>query len=207
MRVLLVFAAATAALLMVAGCRDESKVDVLKGINAAKMPTMKTVGVNTIISDSGITKYRIKSPVWYVYDETDTPVWRFPKGLFLEQLDKKLKVTGMVACDSATYFKHQGIWRLDGHVEMRNNRKDLFMTQQLFWDQQQHKIYSDSFIHIERTDRVLEGHGFESNERLTSYRIIKPSGIFPATLTGTGAPGVPDSPMPAPPSASSPMKK
>lgn len=170
-------------ILLVSSCNDNGKIDVLSGITPGRMPTMKTVGVNTIISDSGITKYRIKSPVWYVYDEIDTPKWKFPKGLYLEQFDAKMKVIGSVACDSAVYFKMQGIWRLDGHVEMHNNQKDLFMTQQLYWDQQQHKIYSDSFIHIERSDRVLEGHCFESNENLTTYRILKPTGIFPADLS------------------------
>ena len=28
------------------------------------------------------------------------------------------------------------------------------------------KIYSDSFIHIERSDRIIEGLGFDSNEKL-----------------------------------------
>ena len=58
---------------------------------------------------------------------------------------------------------------------------EKFLTQQLFWDQRTHKLYSDSFIHIERTDRVLEGYGFESNEQLTRYTIKKVSSIFPAS--------------------------
>jgi hypothetical protein len=41
------------------------------------------------------------------------------------------------------------------------------------------KIYSDSFIHIERSDRIIEGLGFDSNEKLSAYNIKKPTGIFP----------------------------
>ena len=40
-------------------------------------------------------------------------------------------------------------------------------------------MYSDTFMHIETATHVLEGIGFESNERLTQYRVLKPQGIFP----------------------------
>lgn len=160
-------------------CKEERKIDVLSGIDLKSTPTMKTENVYTLISDSGITQYRIKSPIWYVYDEIDTPIWRFPKGLFLEKFDKNFKVISSVACDSATYFKRSQLWRLDGNVEMHNDQKDLFLTQQLFWDQRERKVFSDSFIHIERADRIIEGLGFTSNDKLTIYNIHRPTGIFP----------------------------
>jgi hypothetical protein len=62
---------------------------------------------------------------------------------------------------------------------MKNVAGDKFLTQQLYWDQTRRKLYSDSFIHIERSDRIIEGYGFESNDALTEYTIRKPSGIFP----------------------------
>ena len=62
---------------------------------------------------------------------------------------------------------------------MHNDQSDIFLTQQIFWDQRKHELYSDSFIHVERSDRIIEGLGFVSNERLTSYIIRKPTGIFP----------------------------
>ena len=37
----------------------------------------------------------------------------------------------------------------------------------------------DLRVDIETATHVLEGIGFESNERLTSYRVLKPQGIFP----------------------------
>ena len=64
---------------------------------------------------------------------------------------------------------------------MRNVDGDRFLTQQLFWDQNARKVYSDSFIHIERSDRIIEGYGFISNEQMTDYTIRRPSGIFPTS--------------------------
>ena len=58
-------------------------------------------------------------------------------------------------------------------MEMRNAPRDLFLSQRLFWDQRRHEIYSDTFVHIENADHVLEGTGFVSNEQLTVYRVLR----------------------------------
>lgn len=160
------------------GCREEKKIDVAN-IDASRMPMMRTENVNTLISDSGIVQYRIVSPLWLVYENVDSPYWSFPKGLYLQKYDRFFNVIATVACDSARYLKNQKIWKLDGNVEMTQVPKELFQTQQLFWNQQRHTLSTDSFIHIETATHVLEGKGFRSNEKLTEYRIVSPTGIFP----------------------------
>ena len=119
------------------------------------------------------------------------------------KFDPMFRQAASVACDSARYLKHSMIWRLDGNVELRSAPSDIFLTQQLFWNQRTHTIYSDSFIHIENSSRVIEGYGFHSNEKLTEYRIIRPTGIFPVdrnkiqaggdTATVHSTPGLPTS--------------
>lgn len=170
---------ATLILLFVVACSHERKVDVAKTLDPTNMPTMKTVNVSTLISDSGITQYKIVSPVWYVYDNVDNPYWNFPKGLYLRKYDRKFRVIATVAADSARYFKDQRLWRLDGNVEMTKDPSDVFLSQQLFWDESRHIIYTDSFMHVENSTHVLEGYGFRSDDRLITYSIVKPSGIFP----------------------------
>lgn len=175
--------------LLFPGCREEKKIDVASKLNAKAMPTMSTRNVATLISDSGITQYKIVSPLWLVYDNVDTPYWRFPEGLYLRKYDPMFRVIASVAADSAVYFRNQRVWRLDGHVELTKLPKDLFLTQQLFWDERREQLYSDSFIHIETATHVLEGHGFVSNQNLTQYRIIRPTGIFPVNSSELGPGG------------------
>ncbi|MDE7402378.1 MAG: LPS export ABC transporter periplasmic protein LptC [Muribaculaceae bacterium] len=161
------------------GCREERKIDVASRINPKTMPTMTTENVATFISDSGVVQYKIVAPLWQVFEETQEPCWLFPKGLYLQKYDPYFHVVATVAADSARFFSNKKLWKLDGHVELTKVPKDLFQTEQLFWDQRRGILYSDSFIHIETETQVLEGLGFESDERLTSYRVIKPQGIFP----------------------------
>ncbi len=167
-------------LAIIAGsCKEESKIDVTRDINPKKIPSMTTHNISTLISDSGITQYKIVAPVWYVYDEVDTPHWSFPQGLYLQKYDRSFKVIATVAADSAYFYTVQKLWKLEGNVEMTKEPKELFLSPRVFWDQRRQRLYSDTFIHIENATHVLEGSGFESNERLTDYRILHPTGIFP----------------------------
>ncbi len=168
-----------AALLLAVGCADEKKIDVASSLNSASMPTMTTINVSTLISDSGVVKYKIVAPLWRVYEETDTPYWDFPKGIYLQQYDSYFKVVSTVAADSARFFQPQKLWKLMGNVEITRPPSDLFFSQRLFWDQSKARVYSDTFIHIENATHVLEGIGFESNDKFTVYRVLKPQGIFP----------------------------
>lgn len=56
---------------------------------------------------------------------------------------------------------------------------ERFFTEEIYWNQQKKSIYSDSAIHIERSDRIIEGVGFISNEAMTQYTIRHTTGIFP----------------------------
>lgn len=178
------FIAATTAT-VVTGCKDNAPVE-MGDTNADNVPTMLTRNVETLVSDSGVMRYRVVTPIWYVYDEVDEPYWSFPEGLNLEKFDNFFRQDAKVVADSAVYFKNKQIWRLDGNVNITNVMGEKFVTNQLFWNQRQHKLYSDSFIHIERTDKVLEGYGFDSNEQLTRYTIRDVSGIFPAAAFQPG---------------------
>lgn len=178
-----------------ASCGEEKHSYVPNAISGELTPTMQTFDVNTFISDSGYTRYHITSPLWGMYEDAAEPFWKFPDGLFLEQYDRDLNPTSSIRCDSARYLSQKRIWRLDGNVVMINTAGDSFLTQQVFWDQVRREVYSDSFIHIVRSDRIIEGYGFTSNEPMTSYTVNKPTGIFPSNRRSQSAapPAEPDS--------------
>ncbi len=167
------------ALLLCISCEEERRYYVPNVGDTDTVPTMRTTDVNTFISDSGYTKYYIKSPIWNMYDEASEPFWKFPEGVELEQYSKQQKTEATLRCDSAIYKTQKRLWQLDGNIVMVNVNRDTFLTNQVFWDQARRKIYSDSFVHIVRSDRIIEGYGFESNEQMSAYEVKRPTGIFP----------------------------
>ena len=60
-----------------------------------------------------------------------------------------------------------------------NRQGEKFETPKMMWDQQTHRVYSDTSIHITRENSIIEGVGFDSNEQMTQYTILNPTGVFP----------------------------
>lgn len=178
-------------------CRHEDPVGVA-GIKTKGMPTMTTKNVMTIISDSGIPQYKLVCPLWLVYDNVDTPKWVLPGGPYLEKFDEKMRTIFTVACDSAVNNRLTGQWILTGNVEFKENPGLLILTQQLIWDQREQLVYSDSFIHIEQPDKVIEGYGFEGHTsasgKLSSYILHRPTAVLPydqSKISGSDGTAIP----------------
>ena len=164
---------------LLCGCGQEQKRYVPNVGDGMTTPTMATSDVSTLISDSGYTRYHLTAPAWLMFEDAEEPFWRFPEGLELQQYDLEMQPSANVVCDSAIYCSRKRLWQLDGNVVMVNTEADSFLTQQLFWDQNARKIYSDSFIHIVRTDRIIEGYGFESDQSMLYYTVNRPTAILP----------------------------
>ena len=146
--------------------------------NRDSIPSLETHDVTTLISDSGVIRYRITTPLWLVYDKLKPSHWSFERGVYLENFDENNEVLAEIKSDTAYYYDKQKLWELRGHVEIKNQQGERFNTELLFWNQDQQKVYSEKFIRIEQIDRIITGHGFESNQQFTVYTIRKPEGIF-----------------------------
>ncbi|WP_321330680.1 LPS export ABC transporter periplasmic protein LptC [uncultured Bacteroides sp.] len=142
------------------------------------LPMMKTLGVTTLISDSGITRYRVKTDEWLIYDKKRPSYWAFEKGIYLEQFDSLFHVDASIKADTAYYYDKQKLWKLMGHVAIKNLQGNKFNTELLYWNQVTQKVYSDRFIRIEQPDKIITGHGFDSNQQMTVYKIHNIEGVF-----------------------------
>lgn len=150
---------------------------------------MTTTDVQTVISDSGHTRYRIATKLWNMYEEAKEPHWTFPKGVTCEELDNNYNPVSTIKCDSAYFDKNKALWTLTGNVRITNVNNDVVLTDELMWNQHEHRMYSDAFIHIEKQGRIIEGYGYESNERLTTYQLRQVEAIFPIDESRMPHPG------------------
>lgn len=143
------------------------------------MAALEGDNVTTLISDSGITRYRIKAKKWLVFDKADTPYWEFPQGIYLEKFNMDLKADAVVEADYAHYNEPAQRWTLRGNVKAINLEGEQFETPLLYWDQKSESVYSDSSIVITREVSIIQGIGFRSNQEMTQYTILRPTGVFP----------------------------
>lgn len=159
-------------------CADDQLATV-DAIDRKKVPGQYVRNISTLISDSGVVKYRIFAEEWYVYDKADTPYYDFPEGLFLENFDSLMNVTSSIKCKNAQYFIDDELWDLKDSVHAMNTQGEHFETNRLFWNQKTESVYSKERIKITQKNRVIVGKEFESNQSFTEYVIKNPEGVFP----------------------------
>ena len=70
-------------------------------------------------------------------------------------------------CNKAIYYNKIELWKLNNNVKAVNLSGEEFYTNELYWDQKKEKVYSDSAIKIIQKDKIIEGVGFESNQKFT----------------------------------------
>lgn len=160
-------------------CHHEEGERVEAVADRAAMPVLQVDTVNTLISDSGVTRYRIKAPRWEIFDKADPSYWEFPDGVYMEKFNEQLEAEAYLEADYAHYDEESQLWELDGNVHALNLEGERFETPQLFWNQKTERVYSDSAIKITRATSIIDGIGFESNQTMTKYTIRQPQGIFP----------------------------
>lgn len=165
-------------LLLFSSCGGKKKAMAEAITERDSLPVMDTRGITTLISDSGITRYRVNTEEWLIYDRKQPSYWSFEKGIYLEQFDSLLNVDASIKADTAYYFDKEKLWKLIGHVDIKNLKGERFNTELLYWNQATQKVYSDKFIRIEQPDKIITGHGFDSNQQMTVYVIHNIEGVF-----------------------------
>lgn len=154
-----------------ASCKDDAKSSVNFTYDKETVPTINTDSTSTLISDSGIIRYRMTAKTYEVFDQAKDPHWFYPQGLYWEQFDSVFNVVVTAKADTAWNFTTRKLWKLKGNVVVKNIIGETFSSDELFWNQQQQKIYSDKFVRIDRPDKgILQGKGgFEANQQMTEY--------------------------------------
>jgi LPS export ABC transporter protein LptC len=145
-----------------------------------ELPEMVTHNVTMLVSDSGVIRYKATTDLWVRYKPVGGEQYQyFPEGIYLEQMDSAFNPVASIEADTAYNYETSRRWHLINNVHIVNNEDEHFYTNDLHWDVNRHRVYSDSLIRIKRPDATLVGYGFRSDDRFTEYTIMNPVGDFP----------------------------
>lgn len=162
----------------VISCKNDIET-VNKLTNYEVLPTFVVEGLETEFSDSGKIKMKMKAPELLRIEDGVKRYDEYPKGFYVEFYDSKNRITGSLKCNYAKYLIEEEIWEAKRNVEVKNFEKnEKINTDRLFWDMKKEYIYSDKYVKITTPDEILFGMGFEANQDMSKWKIIKPSGII-----------------------------
>jgi len=147
-----------------------------------QFPSLRAVDVVSLMSDSGITRYRKIAPVWKIFDKADPPFWEFPEGIYIERFDIDLNVDANIRSDYAKYFEREGLWKLVGNVDATNLEGYRYETERLFWDERAEEIRSDTTVRVtDPSGVIMYGDGFVSDQQLLNAVLTNARGVITVT--------------------------
>jgi len=167
-------------------CNSNKKNIPLVSVDVKAIPILHTEDVSSLVSDSGITRYRLDAKVWDTYsmkDEGNVNV--FPKGIHVERFDSLFNVEGSIVADTAYNYVKKELWRAVGNVVVKNMEGRTFETSELFWDTKAppnsvNAFYTDKPVKIVEPDGNISygRNGFKADRQLNIIRLFSMKGEF-----------------------------
>jgi hypothetical protein len=61
-------------------------------------------------------------------------------------------------------------------VVWKSHKQEKLESEELIWEEEERRIYSNKFVKITKPDEVIYGVGFETNQEFTRWKINAPEG-------------------------------
>lgn len=179
-------------LLLGLGACSKKKVEVKNlEVNPDSLYTARMVALNTLISDSGLIRYRMMAPELLIYERNERNEWVFPRGLVLRPYDLKSGSQVFIKADSAIRRPLKEEWELIGHVHVQGPAGQRLKTQHLFWLRADQRLYSDDTTYFVTNGKELRGSHFNAKDDLSWYEIYDNKGAFDYDESKASAPATP----------------
>lgn len=168
-------ALALAVVCAVYGCKPK---EVHKFQKPYAGPQLIVSNIRALVSDSGKPQILMSAPQQIEYETGNR---YFPNGIQIDFYDEDTaKKPSQLTAKKGKFDKNKNLYTVTEDVVIQNyvEHKKL-QTEELHWNPQTHKIFTDKFVKIQTPEELLTGTGLESNEDFSSYKILKVAGIFP----------------------------
>ena len=101
-----------------------------------------------------------------------------PKGFIVYLYNKNGEEDYTITAEYGKALKDENIWVARNNVVIRDlSTNQQLNTEELFWDRENEKIYSEKFTKITDKDGVHIGeNGFEANQDFSRYQLIGAKG-------------------------------
>ena len=149
----------------------EKKDLPVRELQIRELPSLSARDVETMYSDSGKVTLLVRTPNIQQFSNDEQPYTLFPEGLTVLFYDKKTEPQASISAQYARYTEKDELWELRDSVVAVNTEGDILETELLFWSEPRESVWSDRFVRITGKDQIIMGTGFESDPRLSKWKI------------------------------------
>ncbi len=157
----------------------ESNIEKIKPFSSEEnLPVLEAKNFETLYTDSGKIRFFIKTPKLLRFEPEGKPYHEFPEGIELIKYDDNQNIVSSITANYAKQFVNEKKWEAKNNVIATNIKGDTLKTEHLIWEENAEKIYTDEFVKIIRTDQIITGIGFQSDQSLENWKIKNPKGTI-----------------------------
>ncbi len=158
------------------GCvNDMEEVNALT--QTEDLPVEVADDIRIIYSDSAVLKVILDAAHLERF-LGENPYLEMTEGVHVRFYNSYGEVESELRSNYAISHENSDIMEAKEDVVVVNKKGETLNTEHLIWEEKTEKIRTDEFVKITTEDEVIFGHGFESNQDFTKYRIKKIKGTI-----------------------------
>ncbi len=167
------------------GC--ENNIEQIKAFYTTEnLPVLEATNFETLLTDSGQVRYFLKAPKLLQFQDEGRNYIEFPEGMELIKFDEHKRIISSITADYAKQFIAEDKWEAKNNVVATNAQGDTLKTEHLIWEEKKEIIYTEEFVKIIRTDQIITGIGFTSDQKLQNWKIKNPKGTIYISVNNEG---------------------
>lgn len=142
---------------------DSSVFEVYDG------PINSAIDIHLVQSDSAVVRSEIRAPKQFEFENGNL---EFPDGIDIQFFEKDGTLSTTMRADRGYYLKKENIYKGVGDVQVENFLKNQkLQAEELFWNPNDKKIYTETFVTIQDNQTIFNGTGMEADESFTNYQL------------------------------------
>lgn len=135
-------------------------------------PLFESDNVEINLSQSTITKVIMKGNKQLQHQNGDI---EFPEGIEVTFFDEFGEKTSILTAQRGFKSAKENVYKANGDVVVRNLAKEeTLRTEELFWNPETAKIYTDKFVTVQTPTELIPAEGLVAPQDFSTYEFIKP---------------------------------
>ena len=122
----------------------------------------------------GNLEFKLVAPEMNQLSEIST----FPNGIDVYVYNQKLDTIATISADYAIQNNSKHTVEVRHNVILTNYDMEQLNTEQLFWNSEKQKIYTDDFVTINTKNQIIMGFGFEADQHFSTYTLSNITGTI-----------------------------
>ena len=171
LRFTIVLLSAGLLLVLASGCEDKIKPSVLPGLDSKSIPQQESWNSTIVISDSGRVQARIRAGYLQKFDGPQETM--MSQGVVVHFYNEAGKQTSVMTARQGKVNERTYDIEAEGEVLVVSDDSTHLRSEKMYYDNRRHLIHTPDYVYVTSPREKVQGRGFESDQRLSNYKIFK----------------------------------